>query len=94
MIATSKLKYMRCVLASENIFKTTPLKFPLNIFQICQNMHFSAQKRAMNIQPWKVADANTKYSRKKCQWLMISKNCNNLILLWGKWQKIGRKKVR
>ena len=23
-------------------------------------MHFSAQKRAMNIQPWKVPDANAK----------------------------------
>ena len=54
------MKFMRAILVSENIFKTTPSNFPLNIFQICQNMHFSAQKRAMNIQPWKVADANTK----------------------------------
>ena len=31
MITTSKLKFMRAVLASENIFKTTPSKFPLNV---------------------------------------------------------------
>ena len=60
MITTSYVKFMRAVLVSENIFKTTPSKIPLNIFQICQNMHFSAQKRDMNIQPWKVADANRK----------------------------------
>ena len=26
------------------------------------------------------------------QWLMIRKNCNNLILNWGKWQKMAGKK--